>query len=72
MKEPYEGIHVIHIHKDKRNRIVVRRCRFNNESLQYTEELIGVNHNVFITEGTQPVWCLSTQKKIVKSGGKRG
>lgn len=68
----YEGIHVIHIHKDKRNRIVIRRCRFENGSQQYTEELIGVNHNVFVTEGTKPVWCLSTRKKIIKSGEKRG
>ena len=68
----YEGIHVIHIHKDKRNRIVIRRCRFDNGSQQYTEELIGVNHDVFATEGTKPVWCLSSQKSIIKRGGKRG
>ncbi len=68
----YEGLHVIHIHKDKRNRIVIRRCYFDDGSQQYTEELIGVNHDVFVTEGTKPVWYLSNQKKIIKKGGKRG
>jgi transposase-like protein len=68
----YEGIHVIHIHKDKRNRIIIRRCVFKDGSTHYIEELIGINHDVFVTEGTKPVWVLSTQKKIIKNGGKKG
>jgi transposase-like protein len=68
----YEGIHIIHIHKDKRNRIVIRKCVFEGGSAHYIEELVGLNHDVFATEGTKPVWVLSTQKKIIKRGGKRG
>lgn len=68
----YEGIHVIHVHKDKRNRIIIRRCVFKDGSTHYTEELVGINHDVFVTEGTKPVWVLSSQKKMIEKGGKRG
>jgi len=68
----YGGLHVIHIHKDKRNRIIIRRCIFKDGSAHYIEELVGLNHDAFTIEGTKPVWVLSTRKKIVKKGGKRG
>ncbi|MHA1228854.1 MAG: DDE-type integrase/transposase/recombinase [Candidatus Hodarchaeales archaeon] len=68
----YEGYHVIHIHKDKRNRIIIRKCSFEKETQNYTEELIGINHDVFATVGTKPIWYLSSQKRISKKGGKGG
>ena len=36
----YTGIHVIHIHKDKRNRIIMRKCTYHLNERFYKEEII--------------------------------
>ena len=68
----YTGIHVVHIHKDKRNRIIMRKCTYHLNEQYYTEEIIGANHNLFIRKGTKLVWQLTKRHKLIRRGIGRG
>ena len=68
----YTGIHVIHIHKDKRNRIIMRKCEYYLNKRYYIEEIIGANHDLFTEKGTKLVWQLTKRHKLIRRGIGRG
>ncbi len=68
----YTGIHVIHIHKDKRNRIIMRKCVYHLNERYFIEEIIGANHDLFTEKGTKLVWQLTKHHKLIQRGIGRG
>ena len=68
----YTGIHVIHIHKDKRNRIIMRKCVYHLNERYYIEEIIGANHDLFTEKGTKLIWQLTKRHKLIQRGIGRG
>ena len=68
----YRGIHVIHIHKDKRNRIIIRRCTYHRNERYYLEEIVGANHDLFTEKGTKLIWHLTKRHKLIRRGVGRG
>lgn len=67
----YEGYHAIHRHKDLRNQIIIQKCVFQRNQLHDTEDLVGMNHDVFVDTGTKQNWWLSQSKRLPPKGGKR-
>lgn len=68
----FEGLHVGHIHKGKRNRVVIRRYRFDEFPDQLIEEIVGLNHDAFQGRGTKQGWWYTQQRKLLKSDRPRG
>jgi transposase-like protein len=68
----YRGVHVIHLHKDKRNRIIMRKCMYHLNEHYYLEEMIGVNQDLFTEGGSKLIWQLTKRHKLIRWGIGRG